>query len=116
VHKLNQLLQGKNVFANAIHPGYVATNLTNTVQHTSGRFLQALIDFGANYVAYDVTRGTITQLFAATSPAIEVRQGAHTLSFSPLGRCCFVAHYDSCYNMMEGAKHPRQVHGPAGGC
>jgi hypothetical protein len=69
--KLARMVADKAIYANVIHPGFVFTSLA---RHVAGTPLtETIFNTLASIVAYDVTRGSITQLYAAASPEIETK-------------------------------------------
>ncbi|CAG8536264.1 6241_t:CDS:2 [Ambispora gerdemannii] len=69
--ELARRLEGKQVWANAVHPGFVATNLTQGYMAQSGVLVKTIVNLVKTIFALNEDDGALTQLYAATSPEIE---------------------------------------------
>jgi len=74
-NELNKRLEGKLVFVNSLHPGYVDTELTRNVKDSYGSFVDFLSGISAAIVAKTPQDGALTSLYVATSPEIEGTDG-----------------------------------------
>lgn len=68
---LSSKLEGKQVYVNSVHPGWVATELKRNVSSTWGSFANLLISFGESILALTPEKGALTTLYVATSQDIE---------------------------------------------
>jgi len=68
-NSLAKRLEGKEVYANSIHPGFVATELSRGAIENYGIVAKVLANV-ANLFAKSPEDGALTQLYAATSPKI----------------------------------------------
>eukprot|EP01012_Entosiphon_sulcatum_P047864 TRINITY_DN6548_c0_g1_i3.p1 TRINITY_DN6548_c0_g1~~TRINITY_DN6548_c0_g1_i3.p1 ORF type:complete len:410 (+),score=96.27 TRINITY_DN6548_c0_g1_i3:924-2153(+) len=72
--ELAEQLQSTRVLVNAVHPGFVNTELLRPVKkHLPFAFLVTAAEAVVRLVAYDVPTGALTQLYLATSPEVEER-------------------------------------------
>jgi NAD(P)-dependent dehydrogenase (short-subunit alcohol dehydrogenase family) len=59
------------VFVNAVHPGYVLTEIDSGVENAVGKVMAKFMTTFRHVVGRDVEDGALTQLYCATSPEIE---------------------------------------------
>ncbi|KAG0032865.1 hypothetical protein BGZ81_009918 [Podila clonocystis] len=59
------------VFVNAVHPGYVLTDIDSRIENTVGKAMGLFMTTFRHVVGRDVEDGALTQLYCATSPQIE---------------------------------------------
>ncbi|RUS34753.1 hypothetical protein BC938DRAFT_478748 [Jimgerdemannia flammicorona] len=71
VRELTKKLEAKgvkNVYVNANHPGFVATDLHRHAEATTPKFIA---DFVTNYIHISPEVGAVTHMYLATSPEVE---------------------------------------------
>ncbi|KAG0226443.1 hypothetical protein BGW42_003648 [Actinomortierella wolfii] len=85
VKALARRLANDKVYVNAIHPGYVYTDLDRSVQDTAGAIAGKITKMSNRIFGMPATKGCLTQLYAGTSPEIEEKdiRGRY---FVPLGK------------------------------
>jgi retinol dehydrogenase-12 len=67
------LLKDKQVYVNAVHPGYVRTDLSRHLGEVYGVFLGVLSKISEFFFALSPEKGALTSLYVATSPDIETK-------------------------------------------
>lgn len=79
-YELARRLDGSNVTANALHPGFVASNFAlNNAQGIGGRFFAGLMKVGARYLGRTSEVGAETSIFLASSPTVDGVTGKYFL-------------------------------------
>jgi len=68
---LARRLAGSGVRSNAVHPGYVATDLGRYLSDSMGSFVEIAKSYADRLLALNPHDGALTSLYAATSPDIE---------------------------------------------
>jgi len=71
VRELAKKLNGTGVTVNAVHPGFVRTELVRNLGRSMFKFVDYVSPFVGMLAGYDVRRAALTQLYVATSPDIE---------------------------------------------
>lgn len=69
--ELNRRLEGKQIYVNAVHPGYVSTELGRHVSTTFGFVVGILASLSNLLFSTPSSKGALTSLYCATSPEIE---------------------------------------------
>jgi len=92
--ELARRMEGKGVFVNAVHPGFVQTNLTRHVNDVYGQITDYFVKLILPLVALNSEEGAITQLYVATSPEIEEKK-INGKYFVPMARMRDVSSYGS---------------------
>jgi len=69
--ELAKRLGDKKVYVNAVHPGYVATELGRNLSQTYGSFLSPIMAIGTSLFAKSPQNGALTSLYVATDSDIE---------------------------------------------
>ncbi|CAG8523762.1 10976_t:CDS:2, partial [Ambispora leptoticha] len=84
--ELAKRLEGKQVWANVVHPGVVKTNLIQGFLSDKG-FLTKAIIYVVKFFLMNVEDGSLTSLYAATSPEIEKEnyRGKYFVPIAELG-------------------------------
>mmetsp|Transcript_10397 Transcript_10397/g.14418 ORF Transcript_10397/g.14418 Transcript_10397/m.14418 type:complete len:270 (+) Transcript_10397:133-942(+) len=77
-----RLGDNSNVIVNAIHPGFVKTDLSRHIEKNYGKMVIDAVKF---FGALNVTQGALTQLYAATSPEV-VEKGYRGEYFVPIAK------------------------------
>lgn len=78
--ELARRLEGTGITSNAIHPGLVKTNIARTAP----TFIRTAFDLFGDVVAKSPAEGAATQLYVATSPALEGVSGAYFEDCNPV--------------------------------
>ncbi|CAG8696258.1 10974_t:CDS:2, partial [Ambispora leptoticha] len=68
---LAKRLEGKQVWTNAVHPGFVNTNISREFLSNQGFLTKSIIYIAKALFAMNEDDGALTSLYAATSPEIE---------------------------------------------
>ncbi|KAG0055391.1 hypothetical protein BGZ83_008783 [Gryganskiella cystojenkinii] len=68
---LARRLEKERVYVNAIHPGFVNTDMAQNNMPSADSFASSAFKVVANRILLTPERGALTQLYAATSPQIE---------------------------------------------
>ncbi|CAH1760046.1 14592_t:CDS:2 [Entrophospora sp. SA101] len=71
--ELNKRLEGKQVYANSLHPGVIKTELTRGLVDNWGRWVVPFIKLGG-LLLLTPDDGALTSLYCATSPEIEEKK------------------------------------------
>eukprot|EP00744_Colponema_vietnamica_P005772 GILI01008427.1.p2 GENE.GILI01008427.1~~GILI01008427.1.p2 ORF type:complete len:328 (+),score=108.52 GILI01008427.1:110-985(+) len=69
-YALARRMEGKQVYVNCLHPGYVATNLQRHMP-SQGRFIAAVGWVGYKFIALTPDQGALSNLYLSTSPDVE---------------------------------------------
>ena len=93
LHRRLQASGDTEVLSNAVHPGIVATELVTGNAHANfgwllGSVIAGVMGLRNKLMAYDVTEGALTQLYAATSPALTTGGGYYV----PIAQPWRIAH------------------------
>ena len=78
--ELARRLQGTDVTSNVVHPGLVKTNIVRTAP----TLLRKAFEWFGDYVAKSPEEGAATQVYVATSPALEGVSGAYFEDCNPV--------------------------------
>ncbi|KAF9380039.1 hypothetical protein CPB97_008606 [Podila verticillata] len=81
---LARRLANEKVYVNALHPGFVYTDLQRNTQASMGKIASIGYDLAGRISAASPTKGAYNQLFCATSPEIEEKD-YRGLYFMPTG-------------------------------
>ncbi|CAJ0871523.1 3562_t:CDS:10 [Entrophospora sp. SA101] len=81
--ELNKRLEGKQVYANSLHPGSIHTELFRGIIDNWGRWVVPFLNL-VNYALLTPDDGALTTLYCATSPEIE-EKNFHGKYFIPFG-------------------------------
>nr|CAG8594058.1 14040_t:CDS:2 [Entrophospora candida]CAG8601672.1 3215_t:CDS:2 [Entrophospora candida] len=81
--ELNKRLEGKQVYANSLHPGSIHTELFRGIIDNWGRWVVPFLSL-VNYALLTPDDGALTTLYCATSPEIE-EKNFHGKYFIPFG-------------------------------
>lgn len=78
--ELAHRLKGTGITSNAVHPGLVKTNIARTAP----AFIRTAFDLFGDVIAKSPAEGAATQLYVATSPALEGVSGAYFEDCNPV--------------------------------
>lgn len=78
--KLSQTLEGSDTTSNAIHPGFVKTNIGRNADGVIGFLYNGVADL----IKKSLAEGAATQVYVATSPIIEGVSGAYFEDCNPV--------------------------------
>lgn len=81
---LARRLANEKVYVNALHPGFVYTDLQRNTQASLGKIASIGYDLAGRISAASPTKGAYNQLFCATSPEVE-EKNYRGLYFMPTG-------------------------------
>ncbi len=80
-YELARRLEGTNVTANTLHPGFVRTNFLEVFKNAWGGWLFRQI---ANVVALSPEQGALTSIYVASSPEVEGVSGRYYVKQKPI--------------------------------
>jgi retinol dehydrogenase 12 len=76
---------GHRVFVNIAHPGFIETDIVDTIGDVSARWFGAFVGWMGNTFGITPAEGALTQLFLVTSPNIE-KEGIRGRYFVPIAK------------------------------